>query len=185
MTQSKIIFDDIWSQYRTNLKAFLHSRISDSDEVEDLLQIIFIKIYQKHHTVKSQDSLQSWLFQVANNTLIDYYRKNRNTSKLNENDLWQDTLNPQAEMDLSACIEPFIAALPANSAELLTQIDIKGQSQKAYAESKGLSYSTLKSRVQNARKQLHELFLNCCHFTLDQHGSIIDYEPKTGDCEKC
>ena len=182
-------FESIWQEYRSNLKAFIHSRVSDSDEVDDLLQNIMIKVYQKHHTVKSSTSVKSWLFQVTNNAIIDYYRTKERTPDQDQidDDFWYKNLDitTDAGTELAQCIEPFVAALPASTAKLLKAIDINGQSQKMYAESNGLSYSTLKSRVQKGRSQLRELFTDCCHFSLDRHGNILDYTPKTENCDKC
>jgi len=53
--------EKIWSEYRTGLKSFLHSKISDADEVDDLLQEILIKLFNNIDTVKSEDHLKPWL----------------------------------------------------------------------------------------------------------------------------
>ena len=83
-------FEKIWLDYQASLKAFLHSRISNRDDVDDLLQNIMIKIYEKRHSVKSESSLKSWLFQVANNTIIDHYRKKQKEEGIKASDLWQE-----------------------------------------------------------------------------------------------
>jgi RNA polymerase sigma-70 factor (ECF subfamily) len=54
--------------------------------------------------------------------------------------------------------------------------DINGESQKALAESMGISYSTLKSRVQKARMELRSVFDECCRMNLDAQGNLMDYE---------
>ncbi|MEM9091559.1 MAG: sigma factor-like helix-turn-helix DNA-binding protein, partial [Cyanobacteria bacterium P01_F01_bin.53] len=87
--------------------------------------------------------------------------------------------------ELSNCIEPFIKALPKKSALLLEEIDLKGKSQKEYAQSQGISYSTLKSRVQKSRAELRELFEECCVFSKDGNGNIKDFEAKSGKCKGC
>lgn len=178
-------FEEIWLAYRANVKAFLHSRVSDADEVDDLLQAVMIKIYEKHHTLRSQSSVKAWLFQTANNTIIDHYRKS-NKARLAEayGPFFQDS-NSEEMLDLENCVAPFIQALPAEPAKLLTDIDINGRSQKEYAAGLGISYSTLKSRVQKARSDLRKLFEECCHFSLDAHGNILSYEKKKGKCSNC
>jgi RNA polymerase sigma-70 factor (ECF subfamily) len=177
--------EDVWSQYRSGINAFLHSKISDSDEVEDLLQEILIKTYINLPSVKSEESVKSWLFKIANHAIIDFYRKRAKRQSLSVDDLWYDENNHAAQQELSGCIEPFIKALPKETSQLLTEIDLKGRSQKDYAEALGISYSTLKSRVQSGRRQLRGLFEDCCHLSLDQHGVIIDFDPKSGNCENC
>lgn len=80
---------------------------------------------------------------------------------------------------------PFISALPPAKARLLTVVDLEGQSQKDYAAQNGISYSTLKSRVQSARDDLRGLFDDCCNLTLDARGSVAEVQPKSGRCKNC
>ncbi len=177
--------EDVWSQYRAGIKAFLHLKISDSDEVDDLLQEILIKTYKNLPSVKSEESVKSWLFKIANHTIIDFYRKRGKAQSLSADDLWYDEDNQAVQRELSGCIEPFIKALPQEASQLLTEIDLNGRSQKDYAEALGISYSTLKSRVQTSRRQLRGLYEDCCHLSLDQHGAIVDFDPKSGFCKDC
>ena len=178
-------FETIWSDYQTKLKRFLHSKVADQADVDDLFQTIMIKIYESHHTIKTEDNIKAWLFSVANNAIIDYYRKKSRIPGIEAKDLWFEETNTHTESELAQCIESFIDVLPAQSSNLLKEIDLNGRSQKQYARDLGISYSTLKSRVQKARTQLRDLFLDCCQFSLDHQGNIINYEPKLGNCKKC
>ena len=178
--------EGIWSEYRNSLKAFLHSKISNPSDVEDLLQDILIKTHSNINSLKEKDSIKPWLFQIANRTVIDFYRKNsRLNNDLNTEDLWYGDNEHDVKTELSHCITPFIKALPDNMAELMSAIEIEGKSQKIYAEELGVSYSTLKSRVQKARKELRLLFDECCHYRLDQFGNLIDFEQKSDNCKNC
>jgi len=177
--------ESVWSEYRASIKAFLHSKVSNPDEVDDLLQDILTKTYKNLHRVKSESSIKSWLFQIASHAIIDFYRERGKSSSLSADDLWYVENDISIEQSLSHCIKPFINALPKEAAALLTAIDIQGQSQKEYAKNVGVSYSTLKSRVQKARSQLRGLFEDCCHLSLDLHGNIIDFESKSTGCKKC
>lgn len=175
----------IWAEYRTGLKRFLTSKVSNSHDVEDLLQDILIKTHDKFDQIKSEDSIQSWLYQVANRTIIDFYRKNGRQQELAEEDLWFSEPESDVKQELSHCVDPFVKALSHESADLLMAIDLNGESQKAYAESLGISYSTLKSRVQKARGELKDVFEDCCHMTLDTQGNLMDYDHKPDSCHKC
>ena len=171
--------EQVWAEYQQTLKAFLHSKVSNSADVDDLLQEILIKTFQNLHKVQDASSVKSWLFQLANNTIIDFYRKHarqQRDSKIDADDLWFADLdhNEEFKQNLSLCIEPFIQALPEQSAALLLAVDIKGQSQKEIAEAQNISYSTVKSRVQKSRGDLKNLFEQCCNLSLDKQGNVID-----------
>lgn len=178
--------ETVWAEYKQALHGFLRSRVSDSADVDDLLQEILIKTYQGLDKVKDSSSIKAWLFQVANHTLIDFYRKkSRRQEQSAQADNSQDILlalhseqdNP-IKQELLHCLLPFIQALPTEDAQLLTAIDIHKQPQKAYAESLNISYSTLKSRVQKSRAMLKRAFNQCCQFNLDRRGNLYDYEQK-------
>lgn len=177
--------ESVWQEYRNKIKAFLHAKVSDPDDVDDLLQDILIKTFDNLHTVQSETKIKSWLYQVANNAIIDFYRKRGKAAKLEDETLWYEQSEESNEQALSRCIEPFIKALPTDSAKLLAAIDIDGLSQKDYALEHNISYSTLKSRVQKAREQLRGLYENCCHLSLDKNGNVIEFDAKKSGCKGC
>lgn len=183
--------EQVWAEYQQTLKSFLHSKVSNTADVEDLQQEILIKTFQNLHKMQDASSVKSWLFQLANNKIIDFYRKHarqQRDSKIDADDLWFADLdhNEEFKQKLSLCIEPFIQALPEQSASLLLAVDIKGQRQKALAEEQNVSYSTIKSRVQKSRGDLKNLFEQCCNLSLDKQGNVIDCElkPESG-CGNC
>ncbi|QDP01191.1 sigma-70 family RNA polymerase sigma factor [Thalassotalea sp. PS06] len=158
----------IWQQFSDQLKGFLHSKVSDANQVEDLLQDILIKSYQQLSSLNDISKIKPWLFQIANHTIIDYYRKQGRDSKVVASGIDDNVLDSLANADtedfespltgLEDCLEPFIEALPKESRDILTAIDLHGQSQKEYAEHHGIPYSTLKSRTQKSRELLRGLF---------------------------
>ncbi|GIU52636.1 RNA polymerase sigma factor SigZ [Shewanella sairae] len=176
--------EDIWSAYRRQLEAFLHSKVSNAADVEDLLQDILIKTHGNLDSLQKEGSIQSWLFQIANRTIIDFYRKKARL-KDQPAELWYQENPLDIKAELAPCIEPFLAALPDDTASLLRAIDLEGRSQKEYAQELGINYTTLKSKVQKARVTLRGLFEGCCHYRLDSQGNLIDFEQKAASCKRC
>ena len=183
--------EEVWEQYRSALKAFLHSRVSNHADVDDLLQDILLKTHKGMKNLKDDDRVKSWLFQIAHRTVIDFYRKRGRTDE-NEKEMeeresiaWYEREAGDAIDDLSHCIDPFIRALPGEFSQLLIAIDIEGRSQKEYAKESGISYSTLKSRVQKGRLELKKIFNQCCRYELDAQGHLLAFEPKTNQCKNC
>lgn len=179
--------EEIWGAYRGSLKAFLRSRISNPTDEEDLLQEILIKTHINIGNLKNHESVKSWLYQIANRTTIDFYRKKGllREIELDINYLWEGESNSDVKIDLSHCINPFLDALPKDPADLLRAVDIDGKPQKALAKELGISYSTLKSRVQKSREQLKALFDKCCFYTLDKQGNLVDFDYKSSPCKTC
>lgn len=177
--------EKIWSEYKAGLSAFLHSKIANHHDVEDLLQEVLLKTHQKLGQVESEGSIKSWLYQVANHTIIDFYRRKGRQPDLAADDLWHSESQPDVKQELSHCVDPFVKALDRQHSELLMAIDLNGESQKEYAASLGISYSTLKSRVKKARSELRHVFEDCCHMKLDAQGNLMDYEHKKKETPRC
>ena len=176
---------DIWEAYQHQLKAFLHSRINNPVDVDDVLQEVLLKTHQNLHTIQNSGSIKAWLFQVTHRTVIDYYRRQSKAPQTIAEEPSQDVASPDVMQALSPCVAPFIKGLPEESATLLQAVELEGISQKQLAADMGLSYSTLKSRVQKGRAQLRELFEACCNLSHDATGRVTDYEPKSGCCDNC
>lgn len=163
----------------------MRSKVGNPDDAEDLLQEVLIKTYKNLQTVKDSSKIKSWIFQIANNTIIDFYRRKHKDDKLTTDDLWYEQEEVQVIRELSRCTLPIIKCLPEQDAELLIAIEIEGISQKNYAESHKINYSTLKSRVKKSRKKLYSLFSDCCELSINKQGNLIGYQQKSKNCIRC
>ncbi len=184
-------FNQLWQEYSERLRGFLLSRVDERADVDDLLQEILIKTYQRLNTLKKSEKLTAWLFQIARNTIIDYYRKLRlETSRqdiiskaiLREEEPEQYS---QVRQELTKCIRPFLNQLDPKYREAVEAVDLQGVSQKELAAELGLSYSAVKSRVQRGRSMLKAEFEKCCRYNLDARGNPIDFEIEASSCQKC
>ncbi|MBR9728814.1 RNA polymerase sigma factor SigZ [Shewanella intestini] len=174
--------ETIWAEYRSSLRAFLSKNVSNHADVDDLLQEVLIKSYHNLETIKDTKKLKSWLFQIANHTMIDFYRKrakNQTSELQQEHDCALEETDDIFEQ-MTDCITPFIKGLSKDEAALLTAVELEGIAQKTYAEQQDIKYSTLKSRVQKSRQSLYALFNQCCDFQLDAKGNLVSYTRKNG-----
>jgi RNA polymerase sigma-70 factor, ECF subfamily len=99
------ISESIWHEYHVKLAVFIKSRVSE-DVVDDLQQDIFIKIHSQINSLNENTKLESWLYQITRNTIIDHYRSKRRTDDLPE---WVEQLKlGEYEIireELSSCLE--------------------------------------------------------------------------------
>ncbi len=178
----------VWKDYGIELKRFLLSRVSVLEDAEDLLQEILIKTHNNLSTVKDPSKLKPWLYKIARNILIDYYRKKRPEVSGQEIPeliaFSEENLSPTNPVfkDMSVCIKPFLTQLPEMYRQAIEETDLEGTSQKEFAEKTGVSYSTVKSRVQRGRAMLGSLFRECCSYQLDVRGNIMNFEERSECC---
>jgi RNA polymerase sigma-70 factor, ECF subfamily len=176
--------EPIWEQYCCRLLRFIQARVDDETEAEDILQEVFLRVHQNLCCLPQPSRLEAWIYQITRNLIIDHYRKRKALAELPDDlaaapDFLED--DPQARLALS--LQEMIEQLPAIYRQALILTEYQGMSQKELAEQLGISFSGAKSRVQRARLQLKNMFLACCHFELDRHGGIIEYQARCCCCK--
>lgn len=169
--------EGIWCEFQTPLKRFISLRVRDQSKVDDILQMVFMKIYEHITDLKEKQNLQSWIYQITRNTIIDYYRSIKPAEKLPSDFEISDTTTEEKNFtqEVVACLESTIQVLPEKYREALLLSEIQGLSQKELSKKLNIPYSTAKSRVQRGREELKKLLMGCCHIESDKYGNIIDF----------
>jgi len=176
---------DIYDSFAEQLRRFIRKRVPDDDTAEDLLQEVFLRIHSRIETLRDGAKLQSWVYQITRNTIIDYYRSRKEQEPLSESLVLPVAPDqPEAAQELLPSVRLFIECLPEIYRQPLLLSDFEGLTQQEIADRLGLSLSGAKSRVQRARDKLKDLFLDCCHFELDRTGNILEYYPRQACCSR-
>jgi RNA polymerase sigma-70 factor (ECF subfamily) len=178
--------EKVWQEYHLRLRAFIKSRIADDAAIDDTLQNVFLKMHTSLASLKDETKLKSWLYQIARNAIIDYFRSQKPTVELPDQ-LPQPETDPgeKATRELSECLQPMIQLLPENYREAVILSELRGLTQKEVAQVQGTSLSGAKSRVQRGRALLKNMLAECCRFEFDHSGRLCDYERKNGACNAC
>lgn len=175
----------VWETFHVPLKQFIRRRVSDDATAEDLLQDVFLNIHQHMETLRDAKKLESWIYQITRNAIIDYYRSTKSTSSLVVPEVMQlpeELPDEDIITELFPCVRTMVTSLPTQDRQALILTEYQGLTQKEFAERLGLSFSGAKSRVQRARAKLKQQLLECCHFELDRRGHVIDYQPRCACC---
>ncbi len=120
-----------------------------------------LKVVNAHQKNLQVKNLKAWIFQIARNTLIDYYRKNQKNLKECEDfsfDEFFETDDPS--FSPGQYLVPMINLLPRQFSVPLLLSDIELLPQSLVAEKLGLSLSATKMRIQRARKKLYKAVSN-------------------------
>jgi RNA polymerase sigma-70 factor, ECF subfamily len=57
----------IWQEFHQQLRGFIVQRVNNPADADDILQEVFVRIYQRLTTVQESDRLQSWIFTITRN----------------------------------------------------------------------------------------------------------------------
>jgi RNA polymerase sigma-70 factor (ECF subfamily) len=157
-----------WNENEQAIKNWLLKKTGDSDLTQDLLQDLFIKALQNKERFCTLTDAKSWLFRVAQNSVIDIYRKTKLERGRVSYEL-DDEKKDSPVIKLQQCLIRVISELDGDDKEVIEQCDMQGVSQADYAHMKGLSLSATKSRIQRARKKLRQKMIISCNVQFDQN----------------
>jgi len=179
-----ITTERVWEEFHPQLKQFVLGRVPDEQSGEDILQDVFLKIHTRIDTLRDEEKLQSWIYQIARNAITDYYREHKTTLELSEVPalLEEPASNDDIVKELIPSIKAMVDSLPPDYRQALLLTEYQGLTQRELAQKLGLSVSGAKSRVQRAREKLKAMLLDCCHFEFDRRGKVIDYQPNCACC---
>ncbi len=77
-------FDAIYASYYKPVYNYTYRLTKDKTLAEDLTQDSLIKVFANLKDADESRTLLPWIFRIAHNTCIDYYRKNRASFELME-----------------------------------------------------------------------------------------------------
>ena len=75
-------FELLVSRYRQPLVSCIRGFLKDDEEVNDVLQHVFLQLYLSLPVLLRNVSLKAWLFQVARNRCLDELRKRQRRSEI-------------------------------------------------------------------------------------------------------
>lgn len=156
-------FDYLYSIFCTRLKNFVFSLIKIESESEELVQEIFVKVWESRETVKKFGSFNSFLFTIAHNTTISYLRKKASNTKYVEYIKSIQTEGEEPMLDEKLDLEKFklhletvISAMPKKQREVFKLKHWEDYTYRQIAEELNISVKTVENHLANARRFLKE-----------------------------
>ena len=150
--------DQIYTEYSGKVMGYIRARIRSSAEAEDLHSEVFEKILKKIGEFDpSKASLNTWIFTITRNTVIDHFRRAKPSEELDENlsdnvELDEDLLNSETLSELAAALRK----LPQQMMDIIVLRYYDGKPLTEIAEMMNLSYGAVKLRHQNAVLMLRQ-----------------------------
>jgi RNA polymerase sigma-70 factor (ECF subfamily) len=99
----KDAFGELYDYYIDNLYRFIFYKVKDNQDVEDLVEISFIKVFENKNSFNpKKSSFGTWLYNIARNTVIDFYRTKKEVVEI------PDTVFKISEDDLNSEVDGVI-----------------------------------------------------------------------------
>lgn len=154
---------------------YLRQQVTDPVVAEDLLHEVFLKALTAGERGDAPKNLSGWLYTIARNTVIDFYRAKRPMDVLPDDLVAEDSGNNLVEQALSECLRPLTEQLPPLYRDTLLATDFHGKTMHSLASEWNVSVSAVKSRTSRGRKMLKEKLLACCHVEVSGTGEVLDF----------
>lgn len=161
-------FNEIVQAYRRRIFGTVSRLIGRPEDVEDVAQEVFIRLYYSLDQLRSPEVFEPWLYRLTVNAALDYLRKRRKrkpearVADLSEQQVMMADAAAGSRLELErrerARVREFVDSLLAGVSEedriLLTLKEVEGLSLKELEKIYGVNENALKVRLFRARQRV-------------------------------
>ena len=179
MTDQDQKISEAFTREQGRLRNFIRKRVADAGDAEDILQDLFYELVEAYRLMKPVGQVSAWMFRVARNRIIDFFRKKKRgaledelvpTIEDGEAQLLEELLpspdaGPEAAYARSVLLEELDAALdelPEEQRHVFIAHELEGRTFKELGAETGISVNTLLSRkhyaVLHLRQRLRSIY---------------------------
>lgn len=158
-SQKFISFSNIYNNHKKPVYHYALKMVQSPMTAEDIVQNVFMKLFEKMDSIKSLDSIRFWLLKTARNEVYSYFRKTKSrkeeTLEENEELLTDSNLGDEIEeKEAQEIVRNEIDLLPAELREIFVLREYSGLSYEEIGQMLGLSNEIIKSRLFSIRQKL-------------------------------
>ena len=148
--------EELFNYYYPRLYNFSKSFLKIEDGIDDVLQEVFIKIWQNSESIKKTDTFNSYVFTITKNLLLNELRRKLNDSKT-KNEIQNRSLAEEYHQfeqiefkELKEKLDFEIENLPENQKEIFILSRKEGLSHKEIAEKLKISTKTVEYHIRQS-----------------------------------
>jgi RNA polymerase sigma-70 factor (family 1) len=151
-------FDLIFEKYSGNIYAFALKYLKSKDEAEELVQSVFVKVWENHKNLKKELSFKSFLFTITYNDICKIFRRRNYRQQFIDNTLYdnpkyssetEDSINYNSSLKQ---LQQIIDKLPEIQRTIFLKSRQEGKSTKEIADEVGLSPGTIDNYISESLK---------------------------------
>jgi len=147
----------LYNQFASKMLGVCFRYAADRMEAEDMLQIGFVKVFQKISDYRGEGSFEGWVRRIMVHSSIEFYRKHHKMMQVADldNPVQEQLVNPQVTASLAAKdLMLLIQQLPPGYRIVFNLFAIEGYSHKEIAALTGITEGASKSQLSRARSVL-------------------------------
>jgi RNA polymerase sigma-70 factor, ECF subfamily len=153
-------FAALYERYKRPLYMFALRMLGEADGARDLVQDVFLRVFERRTQLHRPDSFRGWLFAIGRNRCLTLLREGRRQAPLDEAPPEAIAIEAavdglEAEQDVQR-IRQALAGLKVEHREVLILREYQDLSYQEIAQITESSESAVKSRLFKARRALHD-----------------------------
>lgn len=157
-------FEDLYRIYASRLKRFIFEYVRDEEETADIIQNLFMILWQRRTSLYNNEKREAYIFTIARNLCIDSLRKQAQRFKHLDGSLSEVAFHTQMNkialddfrmdgMDLSLLkkeVTRILAKLPAETRKSFMLSRSRGLKYRDIAALQSVSVKTIEKRISTA-----------------------------------
>ncbi len=153
-------FDLIYGIYAGKLHAFGMRYLKSAAEAEELVQSVFLKLWENHRRIDLSLSFRSYLFTIAYNDICKLFRRQGYLQKYVIETLYENRQSTSATEEgteyqsVLGEVQRLLGTLPESQRKAFIMSKIEGKTSKEVATLLGLSPGTVDNYISGALKML-------------------------------
>ncbi len=163
----KELFGEIMERYEKKLLRYGRKFLSSKENIEDLVQEIFIKTYQNLKSFDTDQKFSPWIYRIAHNTFINGMKKNVRSpiylpdfDTLVSHPVYEDPIHAERDrQEMRKVIDKGLDQLPDNYKEIIILYYMEELSYKEIADIVRIPIGTVGIRLKRAKDKLKKVYL--------------------------
>jgi RNA polymerase sigma-70 factor (ECF subfamily) len=153
-------FNYFYDKYSLQLYRKLLKMVQADVIAEELLQDLFMKIWEKREQIDPEQPFKSYLYRIAERIVYDYFRKLAREAKAsdfiktNSTEIYEQFDSGGLESELRNKVQNAIARLPEQQRAVFNLCKIEGKSYEEASALLGITVGTINTHITRATKTI-------------------------------
>ena len=89
--ESILTYEQVYRDYDRKVMGYIRPRINNPSDAEELHSAVFMKVFEKFSSFdQTKASISTWIYTIARNTLIDFFRTRKVMDELGDEDIVEE-----------------------------------------------------------------------------------------------
>ncbi|WP_242695765.1 RNA polymerase sigma factor [Desertivirga brevis] len=160
-----LAFEDLYNKYKRPLSMHILRLVKSQDIAEDILHDLFIKVWHHRSRLNPDRSFKSYLYRIAENLVVDLFRRAALDQKFRNNMIGSMDLNYshiEESLDIKEkkqLLDQALHLLPPQCRLVFTLCKIEGKTSEEVANQLNVSQHTISNHLAKASKVLRRFLI--------------------------